>query len=247
MSPNFETPVAEVNVFKSRIGGAPVKRRARFYFILDVSGSMQHSGKIQTLNLAIRETVPHMVKLAAANPHLELFIKVLTFADYAQWQTPDWVPVSLFQWADVGADGYTSMGAALSMIAADLARLPEQERGYPPTLNLVSDGQPTDDFESGLSDLFGVPWGRKASRVAVAIGRDANIPLLERYINNPAIKPYLANNPESLVRKIILSSTTGLLNATAPASKPINPQPVPATPAAPVGGTNVPATASAIW
>ena len=45
-----------------------------------------------------------------------------------------------------------------------------QERALPPVLVLISDGQPTDDFEGGLRVLMAEPWGMKAVRLAVAIG-----------------------------------------------------------------------------
>ena len=52
------------------------------------------------------------------------------------------------------------------------------DRALPPVLVLISDGQPTDDFGKGLEDLLGQPWGKKAVRVAIAIGDDADLEVL---------------------------------------------------------------------
>jgi uncharacterized protein YegL len=42
-----------------------------------------------------------------------------------------------------------------------------EQRALPPVLVLISDGQPTDDFEAGLATLMAEPWARKAVRLAV--------------------------------------------------------------------------------
>ncbi|MEZ4834079.1 MAG: hypothetical protein R2873_19210 [Caldilineaceae bacterium] len=41
-------------------GGALASRPLHFIWIADCSGSMGHGGKIQALNNAIREVIPHM-------------------------------------------------------------------------------------------------------------------------------------------------------------------------------------------
>lgn len=75
-------------------------------------------------------------------------------------------PVADFQWTDLGTAGLTDMGKALRLVAEQLR--------MPPVLVLLSDGQPTDDFASGLAALMQEPWGMKAVRMAIAIGTDAD-------------------------------------------------------------------------
>ncbi len=36
------------------------------------------------------------------------------------------------------------------------------ERALPPVLVLISDGQPNDDFDSGLKELLSKPWGKES-------------------------------------------------------------------------------------
>ncbi len=50
-----------------------------------------------------------------------------------------------------------------------------EERALPPVLVLISDGQPTDDFDTGLSTLMRQPWAQKAVRLAIAMGHDADL------------------------------------------------------------------------
>jgi len=86
-------------------------------------------------------------------------------------------------------------------------------------LALISDGQPTDDFERGLQALMREPWGKKAVRVAIAIGEDADLDVLRQFIGHNELKPLQANNPEALVRQIKWVSTAVLQSASAPASQ----------------------------
>ena len=58
---------------------------------------------------------------AAQNPHAQVLVRALTFADAVQWQDPTGVPVEDFEWSDVGANGLTPMGMALSMVAEVVA------------------------------------------------------------------------------------------------------------------------------
>ncbi len=51
-----------------RPGGELATRPLHFIWIADCSGSMDIDGKIQTLNNAIREAIPHMQSVADENP-----------------------------------------------------------------------------------------------------------------------------------------------------------------------------------
>jgi hypothetical protein len=48
----------------ARPGGPLATRPLHFIWIADCSGSMAHDGKIQALNTAIRDTIPHMRRVA---------------------------------------------------------------------------------------------------------------------------------------------------------------------------------------
>lgn len=96
---------------------------------------------------------------------------------------------------------------------------PMPERALPPVLVLISDGQPTDDFNGGLQALMAEPWGTKAVRLAIAIGADADIDVLQRFIGHAEIQPLQANNAQDLVNYIRWASTAVLQAASAPASQ----------------------------
>ncbi len=205
-----------------RPGGELSNRPLHFIWITDCSGSMSYDGKIQALNNAIREAIPHMRRVADENPYAQVLVRAVKFSNGAEWHIAQPTPVDQFEWQDLTSDGQTDMGQAMKLVASQLKIPPMSERALPPVLVLISDGQPTDDFSSGLKELLDLPWGKKAVRIAIAIGEDANLEVLKRFINNPEIQPLRANNPESLVRHIRWASTAVLQSASAPASQAVS-------------------------
>jgi uncharacterized protein YegL len=208
----------------NRPGGTLATRPLHFIWICDCSGSMAGE-KINQLNFAIKEALPAMRKEADENPNAQVFVRALKFSKGAEWISADPVPVEQFQWADLMAGGPTDMGRALAMVADALTIPPMTERALPPVLVLVSDGQPTDDLEAGLTRLLDVPWGKKAVRLAIAIGKDADRDVLAKFIGNAEIPPFEANNAEALVRQVRWVSTVVLRAASSPAVAAAEDQP----------------------
>ncbi len=233
-----------------RPGGELASRPLHFIWIADSSGSMEQDGKIQALNTAIREAIPHMRKVAEDNPNAQVLVRAVRFSNGAQWHISQLTPVADFAWTDLQAEGETDMGKALQLVAEQLKMPPMSERALPPVLVLVSDGQPTDDFEAGLRALMDEPWGKKAVRIAISIGRDADAEVLQRFIGNTELKPLAANSPEALVRHIKWASTAVLKSASSPAAGADTPAgagatPVPVPTAAPAAGGGAQAVAQA--
>jgi uncharacterized protein YegL len=210
-------------------GGPIATRPLHFIFIADCSTSMA-GDRIQSLNHAIREAIPHMREVAKGNPNAEVLVRAIKFASGASWHVSQPTPVDGFDWQDLNASGETYMGRALVLVTEALKSPPMPERALPPVLVLVSDGDPTDDFESGLRALMAEPWGKKAVRLAIAIGENIGTTRLQQFIGHAELQPLRANNAEDLVKYIRWASTAVLQAASAPASQ---------TQAAPAG-VNVP-------
>lgn len=68
-----------------RPGGELATRPLHFIWIADCSGSMAVDGKIQVLDTAIREALPHMRQVADENPNAEVLVRALKFSSGAQW------------------------------------------------------------------------------------------------------------------------------------------------------------------
>jgi len=186
----------------TRPGGQVASRPLHFIWLLDGSGSMNQGGKIQTLNMAIRQAIPYMRDTAEKHAEAQVLIRAIRFANGAQWHISQPTPAKDFQWQDMSAAGETHLGKALALVAEELKVPPMSPRALPPLLVLISDGMPTDDFDAGLRTLMAQPWGKKAKRLAIAIGQDADYKVLQRFIGSPEIQPLRANNPEVLVEYI---------------------------------------------
>src|SRR5262249_50332585 len=103
-----------------RPGGPLAARPLHFIWIADCSGSMGYEGKIQALNNAIREVIPHMRRVAEENPNASVLVRVLRFSTGAAWHLGTPTPVSQFQWNDLVSDGVTDLGQALHLLAEQM-------------------------------------------------------------------------------------------------------------------------------
>ncbi|MDT0266661.1 tellurium resistance protein [Streptomyces sp. DSM 44915] len=191
-------------------------RPLHFIWLLDCSGSMGVNGKISQLNYAIREAIPEMRKAADDNPGAELLVRAITFSAGAAWHLPEPTPVADFAWEDVHATSTTDLGAALRLVTEALKTPPMPGRALRPVLALVSDGLPTDDWRSALRAMDATPWGKRAVRVAIGIGEDADKDMLKEYLNNPEQEPLRVKNPKQLVAAIRWASTVAVANASSP-------------------------------
>ncbi len=202
-----------------RPGGELATRPLHFIFIADCSTSMRNSGKMDALNQAIREAIPHMRRVAEENPNAEVLVRALRFSSGAQWHVEAPTLVDDFEWTDLESSGVTDMGKAFEALADVMAMPPMSERALPPVLVLISDGQPTDAYQEGLQRLLAQPWGVKAVKLAIAIGRAVNKKVLQAFINNDQIDVLQADNAQALVNYIKWASTAVLKAASSPASQ----------------------------
>jgi uncharacterized protein YegL len=189
-------------------------RQLNFLLAVDCSGSMT-GDKMASLNYALRAAIPAMREAAADNPETRVTVQVLRFSTGAAWHV-EATPVERLEWQDLTADGETHMGAALAALAERLTPEGLPGRQLPPVIVLVSDGQPTDDFEAGLARLMASPYGRKAIRIAIAIGADADLDVLTRFIGHPDFRPLQAHNAEALVNRIKWATTAPVKSVSAP-------------------------------
>lgn len=198
-----------------RPGGELASRPLHFFWIVDCSGSM-YGEKIGTVNHAIQSTIPDMVSAAENNPNAQLMIRTLKFSTGASWVTSTPVNVEDFAWDDLEADGVTDLGKAFELLSAQLTIPPMSDRALPPVLVLLSDGQPTDDYKKALEDLKKLPWGKKAVKIAISIGQDADDGVLEEFTGNKELV-LQANNAAVLTKMIKWASTAASL-VSSPAS-----------------------------
>lgn len=203
-------------------GKAAVSSRPlHFIWIIDKSGSMAVDGKMQSLNAAIKEAIPAMIEVANNNPYARMLVRTLTFATGVTWEQGEPTPVEDFRWTNIEAEpqGLTSMGAALTEVARELTPERLGERGYPPVLVLVTDGEASDNYKEGIKALMSTQWGKRAARVGIAIGDGSDHHAVAEFIGNPEVPVLKANNPQQLTTYIKWASATVSQAAAAPKSR----------------------------
>jgi uncharacterized protein YegL len=144
---------------------------------------MGENGKIEALNRAIAEMVDALVNDADAPAQIQLAVIAFGGAD-ATLHLP-LEPIEQVRWTPMGARGKTPLGAALKRLMGLLSDESKVRRNsYYPTLVLLSDGQPTDEWRDALQALFESERGRKSVRLAVAIGADADVDVLRAFVSD---------------------------------------------------------------
>lgn len=144
---------------------------------------MGEDGKIEAMNRAIAEMVDALVNDADAPAQIQLAVIAFGGAD-ASLHLP-LEPVEQVRWTPMAARGKTPLGAALRHLTGLLSDESQVHRNsYYPTLVLLSDGQPTDEWSDALQALLESERGRKSVRLAVAIGADADVDVLRAFVSD---------------------------------------------------------------
>jgi uncharacterized protein YegL len=141
---------------------------------------METNGKIGILNRAIAEMIRSFADEDVSTAEIQ--VAVITFGGDRAQLHQDLKPAAEITWVDMQAKGKTPLGAAFETavdLINDRQRIPN--RAYRPTLILVSDGIPTDDWQPSLQQLLESERASKAARFALAVGEDANRELLNRF------------------------------------------------------------------
>ena len=148
----------------------------------DVSGSMAVDGKITALNSAVAEMQAAFAEEDDAQA--EIHMAVVTFGGTAALHQP-LTPAAEVQWTSMQADGMTPMGAALDIVTElieDRERVPS--RAYRPTVVLVSDGLPNDEWRGPLERFHQSERAAIAQRFALGIGADADHDMLRAFLGD---------------------------------------------------------------
>ena len=205
-----------------RPGEELASRPLHFFWVVDCSGSM-YGEKIGTVNTVIQNCIPEMREEAKGNPNAQLLIRTMKFSTGASWVTATPVDIEEYSWSDLSAGGVTDLGKAFELLAGQLSIPPMPDRALPPVIVLLSDGQPTDNYKKSLDALLKMPWARKAVRIAISIGQDADDEVLREFTGNRELV-LQANNAEMLAKMIKWASTAASV-VSAPASRGVENNP----------------------
>ena len=167
---------------------APRKVMTLFYLV-DTSGSMAGT-RIGTVNAAMEECIPLLKQVAQANDDAEIKVAILQFSNGCSWITPDNGPVNLenIVWRDLNANGMTEFGCALNELNSKLSKdgfMRSSTSAYAPVILLLSDGEPTDDWEVSLEKLKQNLWFKHAIKIAIDIENSSDRSVLAKFTGTP--------------------------------------------------------------
>jgi uncharacterized protein YegL len=187
----------------------------KFFVLLDTSGSME-GAKIGALNDAMSNILVTLQGAAFDDSPIELAI--MTFGKNAQWMYDSPRSVMDYGWKELKANGMTPLGSACQELDAALKSY--TSLGEKVGIIVLSDGCPTDDFESGISLLKQNAVFTESYRYALALGDNADIPSLRQFVIDDN-HVYNLNTVDSLFDGLSSAISDGL-NKTTPAKRAVN-------------------------
>lgn len=182
--------------------------------LLDVSSSM-FGEKIKSLNFAVREMIKSFSD--EENGASEIWVSIIAFNTTAK-KIFSFTSASKIRdiWESrnirLEADGLTSMGEALK-IAKDMIESKDETppKAYRPTVVLISDGAPTDDWEAPMQDFISNGRSSKCDRMAMAIGAGEQEDVLRKFISGTQNALFTADDAAGIVKffkQVTMSVTT---------------------------------------
>lgn len=157
-------------------------RRLPVYLLLDTSGSM--SGEPIE---AVKNGVQVMISSLRQNPQAieTAFLSVITFNTEANQIIP-LTDLASFQMVDISASGTTSLGEALKLVSTkidyEVAKTTMEQKGdWKPLVFIMTDGIPTDNWQSGLAEY---QKRKVAFTVACGAGSGADTNILKQITEN---------------------------------------------------------------
>jgi uncharacterized protein YegL len=147
------------------------------YLLLDTSGSMR-GAKIDSLNEAVRQMLASFTEQELAESIIE--VGIITFGGDQAVLVHRLARAGALDFQPLQAAGLTPMGDALGLIKSLVEdRQVTPSNAYRPTVILVSDGEPNDQWEQPLAAFIGQGRSAKCDRMAMAIGKDHQAAVLK--------------------------------------------------------------------
>ena len=167
--------------------------------LLDTSSRISGE-KISKLNKAVKTMIDEFKKAQI----MKKFIKVaiITFGNNRVNLDTPLTEVDKINFNLLTTGGMTPMGTALRM-AKDMIedKTIIKGRDYRPTVVLVSDGQPNDEWRKPLDDFVNTGRTKKCDRLALAIGKDVDMNVLNMFIKGCENPVFFAEDAKDIVEK----------------------------------------------
>lgn len=193
---------------------------------VDRSGSMEKDGKIDALNLALKNFISSLQ--GESNSKVEIQVALYSFGRNTATCDISLTPAAHIENVPVYEPfGKTPMGMAFAQMKEMIENrdiIPS--RAYKPTIVLLTDGIPTDDYLPQMGALINDGRSSKAFRMAMAIGDDADKDMLASFVSEPE---YLVSGDKArdIVKffKYVTMSVTARTKSQSPDNPEIPPYP----------------------
>ena len=191
------------------------RRMCPVIFLLDTSGSMA-GAPLGAVNAAMEGVLPELISMNNDNSDVEIEIAVLAFETGTQWVTGSGlVKPESYAWNDLNVGGGTSMGAAFreleKVLSVSHGFMNRASGSVAPVLFLLTDGEPTDNYQNGLNALRDNNWYKVAAKVAIGYGQ-SNDAVLREFTGNPETVLH-TNDPKDLKNMIRFVTITSSMVA----------------------------------
>jgi uncharacterized protein YegL len=192
--------------------GSLSRRKLKIFMLFDTSSSMK-GNRIESINAAMPGTLQMLKDSSLKNPQADISIRFCEFNTETRWLGDAKLAKEYgeaWTWSDITTSGITSTGAALELVTEELDPQKMGPYNYPPVIILLSDGAPTDDWESSLAKLNATPYGRKKSRTvraALAVS-GADHEMLSEFTGNSEL--VLETTTAEQMRRFLVYSTVTL-------------------------------------
>lgn len=180
-------------------------------FLIDESSSMQGS-KIGAVNTAMSEVIAEMKSNNIGGADAAISVAVLKFGSDISWMHPAPIPVENMVWRDINVEGMTRMGAAFEELASKLSKnefFSGKKLFKAPVVIMMTDGEPNDDWEKGLTKLQQNKFFKHAIKIGIAIGADADEEVIAKFTGTleTVLSAYSVNALKKLIRIVTITSS----------------------------------------
>lgn len=134
------------------------------YLLIDASEKMIGT-RIGTVNTAMEEVIP-IFREIEHDTDSHVYLKIMKYNTWGQWQTPELTPLDDFIWNDIQAGGKAELGAALNLLGTELMANDSIDFSI---VFLLGCEKPTDNFEEVMEKLCILDKFKKSIRIVINI------------------------------------------------------------------------------
>lgn len=181
--------MAEVN----ELAGVPSPRRQlNLFYLIDTSYSMEGQ-KIESINQVMPEVINMVADISENNQdNAKIMVSCMSFNTTSEWMYDKPVEATNFNWTPLTVTGCTQVGEVCKKLEAALHRGSKDNPGVMfsetghknPCIIILSDGEPTDNWKTEFDKLKHNAWFKAATKLAIAIGNDADTNMLAEFVGN---------------------------------------------------------------